>query len=150
MGVESPFFIYIPVKEMKDFRRNWVIQSGLPEKRCQMPSPYLPWIYRSILNIFNICHIWVNRTGIIFFVATPLHNYLGLPLECPHSLWAQRHSSLPVLSAGPRNQRVLRKCLWSTHSKTCSTRPAFVSTERNANFTKDTDHWDKYIYILPQ
>lgn len=85
----------------------------------------------------------------IFFMATSLHHYLGLPLEGPYALCTHGCSSLPIFSAGPRNQGVLRKCTCNAHSKTRCTLSTFCLLAEERKLCQG-HRSQRYIYILPQ
>lgn len=141
-GAEEPFPIHVPVKGTTGNGRSWETWSGLPKKGRQMPSPYLPWRNRGVLNILNIFVIFqsINR-----HTAPPI-SWASLGVASPCELMNALPSVYSLLDSenwgSPRNTHGIPT---PRPDPQC---PAFVSTERNTNFTKDVGLWDKYIKSL--
>lgn len=122
----------------------WLLHRIFLTRSSGKIKAYRVWVLLSLSSPLP-SHFKISLIG-IFFMVTWLHNYLGLLLEYLLPLALHRHSPLCILSAGPQNWDILRKCTRSSHPRPIPHYPAFVSTVRNMDFSKDLDHWDKHIY----
>lgn len=82
----------------------------------------------------------------MFFVVALLHSYLGHPCNAPAPLELMMLFSPCILCWALRTEESPENAHGVAIPRPIPHGPALASTEMTMDFTKDMDHWDKYIY----